>query len=64
MRMPSFDKGKERIKEKIDQLVSRISSFLNPQTLSYNLQHFVFDILCHAVENSSHELTIFESIMG
>lgn len=58
------DKNAERMKEKIDKLVSRIGCHVNPQSLSYNLQHFIFDILCHAVENSAHELTIFESLMG
>ena len=59
-----IDKDAKRMKEKIDKLVSRIGCHVNPQVLSYNLQHFIFDILCHAVENSAHELTIFESLMG
>lgn len=59
-----IDKNSQRMKEKIDKLVSRIGCHVNPQSLSYNLQHFIFDILCHAMENSAHELTIFESLMG
>lgn len=37
---------------------------MNPMSLSYSLRHFVFDILCHAIENSYHELIVFESLLG
>lgn len=54
----------KKTRDKITQIISRIGSYVNPQSFSYSVQHFIFEILCYSIEASFHELTIFESLLG
>ena len=54
----------KRLKEQVSILVATIASSVNPQSLSYVLQYFIVDILCHTIEDTSREIYIFESLLA
>ena len=54
----------KRAKKDISTLIATIGSAINPQSLSYMLQYFVVDVLCHTIEDSAQELYIFEALLA
>lgn len=54
----------KRLKNQVSQLVATIGAAINPNVLSYPLQYFVVDILCHTIDSSSQEIYIFESLLA
>lgn len=53
-----------RLKNQISQLIAAIGAAINPNVLSYPLQYFVVDILCHTIDSNSKEIYIFESLLA
>lgn len=52
-----------KVKAKVGELVASIGSAVNPASLSYGLQQFVVDLAVEAMQTSSKELVIFESLL-
>lgn len=48
----------------IYKLIATVGSAINPNSLSYPLQYFVVDILCHTIMETGKELYIFESLLA
>jgi uncharacterized membrane-anchored protein YjiN (DUF445 family) len=51
----------KKLKSQISELIASVASAINPNSLSYPLQYFVVDILCHTLQDNTKELYIFES---
>lgn len=48
----------------VNQLIATVGSAINPNSLSYPIQYFVVDILCHTIQDTGKELYIFESLLA